>query len=88
MTESTENKLDAAVARGDLLESAAKNIRKMLTGAPSDRYHRVVEELVEGGAWAELNNRFYKALEFGTGKAAQADHRRNRNQDGTRQRRP
>src|SRR5438445_11961208 len=59
--------IDRAVAAGKLLESAAKNIRALLAGAPSDLYSRVVDELVSGNEWAELNDRFYKTLEFGTG---------------------
>src|SRR5438445_8419521 len=59
--------IERAVADGKLLESAAKNVRALLAGAPSDLYSRVVEELVAGNEWAELNDRFYKTLEFGTG---------------------
>ena len=54
-------------ARGQLLESSAKNIRALLAGAPSDLYRRVVDELIAAGQWAELNDRFYKTLAFGTG---------------------
>ncbi len=59
--------IENAVADGKLLESAAKNIRVLLAGAPSELYSRLVEELVAGNEWAELNDRFYKTLEFGTG---------------------
>jgi phosphoglucomutase len=58
---------ERAVADGKVLESAAKNIHALLVAAPSDLYLRVVEELVAAGEWAELNDRFYKTLEFGTG---------------------
>jgi len=67
MTGSTETKIVQAVARGELLDSAAKNIRPLLAGSASNRYARVIEELVEKSEWAELNDRFYKTLEFGTG---------------------
>ncbi|HYR21415.1 MAG TPA: phospho-sugar mutase [Chthoniobacterales bacterium] len=60
-------KIDRAGSCKDLLPSAAKNIRDLLTGAPSDLYARVVDELVAGGNCDELNDRFYKTLEFGTG---------------------
>jgi phosphoglucomutase len=60
-------KIDRARARGQLLESTTKNIRALLTGAPSDLYGRAIEELVTAGEWAELNDRFYKTLAFGTG---------------------
>jgi phosphoglucomutase len=63
----TVAKIDKALANKQLLESAAKNIRDLLAGAPSDLYSRVVNELVAREAWDELNDRFYKTLEFGTG---------------------
>jgi phosphoglucomutase len=59
--------IDKAIINGKLLESAAKNIQALLEGAPSDLYPRVVGELVASGEWDELNDRFYKTLEFGTG---------------------
>jgi phosphoglucomutase len=61
------SKIEQAVADGQLMESAAKNIRTLLTGAPSDLYLRAVEELVDSGKWSELNDRFYQTLAFGTG---------------------
>jgi phosphoglucomutase len=60
-------KIDNAVKNGELLESAAHNIQTLLDGAPSDLYSRVIDELVAAEAWDELNDRFYKMLEFGTG---------------------
>jgi phosphoglucomutase len=59
--------LDAAVAAGQLLESARANIRALLADASSDFYGRVVQELIAAGAWSELDDRFYKTLAFGTG---------------------
>jgi len=59
--------INSAIEEGKLLESAAKNIRALLASAPSDLYARVVEELIAGEQWEELNDRFYKTLEFGTG---------------------
>jgi phosphoglucomutase len=61
------SKIERALADGQLMESAAKNIRTLLAGAPSDLYFRAVEELVGRGEWSELNNRFYQTLAFGTG---------------------
>jgi phosphoglucomutase len=61
------SKIERAVADGQLMESAAKNIRTLLAGAPSDLYVRAVEELVESSEWSELNDRFYQTLAFGTG---------------------
>ena len=62
----TEN-VKAALKSGKLLPSAAKNIESMLLQAPDDLYQRVIDELARGEAWDELNDRFYKTLEFGTG---------------------
>ena len=61
------DKIDSAVADKRLLASAANNIRALLAGAQSDLYSRAVNELVAGEHWDELNDRFYKTLEFGTG---------------------
>ncbi|MEY2527313.1 MAG: phosphoglucomutase, partial [Verrucomicrobiota bacterium] len=60
-------KIDKARANGRLLDSTALNIRALLAGATSDLYPRAIEELVAGEQWAELNDRFYKTLAFGTG---------------------
>src|SRR6266478_3419199 len=60
-------KIDGAAANGTLLQSAAKNIRDLLASAPSELYSRVIDELLAGENWNELNDRFYKTLEFGTG---------------------
>ncbi len=60
-------KIEYAVEGKRLLESAARNIRALLANANSDLYARVVDELVGGEQWSELNDRFYKTLEFGTG---------------------
>jgi phosphoglucomutase len=60
-------KIDNAVANKRLLASAAKNIRALLASASSELYRRVIDELVAGEHWDELNDRFYKTLEFGTG---------------------
>jgi phosphoglucomutase len=61
------SKIERAVADGQLMESAAKNICTLLAGAPADLYLRAVEELVDSSEWSELNDRFYQTLAFGTG---------------------
>jgi phosphoglucomutase len=61
------DQIDRAVASKCLLASAGTNIRALLANAPSDLYSRVVDELVSAEQWNELNDRFYKTLEFGTG---------------------
>jgi len=59
--------VEQAVAAGQLLASAAKNIRALLAGAKSDLYAHAIDELITGKEWPELNDRFYKTLAFGTG---------------------
>ena len=59
--------VERAVAAGQLLESAAKNVRALLAGAKSDLYAHVIGELIAAEEWPELNDRFYKTLAFGTG---------------------
>src|SRR5947199_9234618 len=66
-SEQLDSKISQAVADGDLMESAAKNIHALLEAAPSALYLQSVGELVEGGKRAELNDRFYRTLSFGTG---------------------
>ncbi|GAA5131261.1 phosphoglucomutase [Luteolibacter yonseiensis] len=56
-----------AVAEGSLLESAKNNIAALLDGTTSEIAPQVIGELVSSGAWAELNDRFFKTLAFGTG---------------------
>jgi phosphoglucomutase len=65
--EELNSRIERAVARGQLLESTAKNIRTLLEGASSDLYFRSVNELVDTADWDELNDRFYQTLAFGTG---------------------
>lgn len=62
-----EENLDKAVASGELLGSSRENIVNHLAGAISPVAAAAVTELVAAGEWAELNDRFYKTLEFGTG---------------------
>ena len=67
MQNNLRDKIDNAVTSKQLLAAAAKNIRALLANAPSDLYSRVIDELASAGQWNELNDRFYKTLEFGTG---------------------
>jgi phosphoglucomutase len=66
-SEQLDSKISHAVAHGELMESAAKNIHALLDGAPSDLYLRAVSELIDAAEWSELNDRFYQTLAFGTG---------------------
>jgi phosphoglucomutase len=61
------SRIERAVARGQLLESTAKNIRTLLAGATTDLYFHSVTQLAESCEWSELNDRFYQTLAFGTG---------------------
>src|SRR5438067_1004836 len=58
---------DRAVAVGKLLDTSAKNIAQLLARSSSPIDRRSIEELVAAGAWAELNDRFFRTLAFGTG---------------------
>jgi len=60
-------KIENAMASKQLLASAADNIRALLNSDSSEFYSRVISELIAGGHWDELSDRFYKTLEFGTG---------------------
>jgi phosphoglucomutase len=62
-----QESLTAATANGCLLESAKLNILALLEGTTSAVAPRAIDELVQAGAWEELNDRFYKTLAFGTG---------------------
>ena len=65
--EELNSKIERAFAAGQILESAAKNIRALLAGARSDLYLRAVNQLASNSEWSELNDRFYQTLAFGTG---------------------
>jgi len=62
-----ESTLTAAVAAGNLLESAKTNIHALLAGTTSPVAAQAVGELMAKGEWEELNDRFFKTLAFGTG---------------------
>lgn len=59
--------LKQAVAEGKLLESSLENIELLTGGTQDPVVPAAIEQLVAAGEWAELNNRFYKTLAFGTG---------------------
>ena len=66
-SESLLTTIAEAVGAGHLLGSTAENISTLLRGAPSPFYEQTIEELARRQEWAELNDRFYKTLAFGTG---------------------
>jgi phosphoglucomutase len=62
------HRLEEAVQAGDLLEDSKKNILRLLDSSGTvARVEESVRELVDAGAWGELNDRFFRTLAFGTG---------------------
>jgi len=61
------DRLAAAVQSGRLLSSAADNVRSFLQAGLPEWARASIRELVDAEAWSELNDRFYRYLEFGTG---------------------
>lgn len=60
--------LDPAVQSGKLLASSRENILAYLAKSTGEEWEIAsLKELVEGGEWTELNDRFYQMLKFGTG---------------------
>lgn len=60
-------KISKAGKAGKLLASAADNLNAWLRAGLPEWAARSLAELIERGEWAELNDRFYRYLEFGTG---------------------
>ena len=60
-------KIHAAGQAGQLLPSAVENLTAWLDAALPSWAAASIDELVASGAWSELNDRFYRYLEFGTG---------------------
>ena len=66
MTVLTE-RIQSACAAGHLLPVTAQNIEIMLARTDEPLVRESIAELVDRGEWAELNDRFFKTLAFGTG---------------------
>lgn len=63
-----EPALEQAAASGALLKTTLQNILLFLNRPDCEEWERAsLAELVEAGEWSELNDRFYRTLEFGTG---------------------
>src|SRR2546423_15555229 len=62
-----KTRLESARKAGDLRDSAVENIQKLIGGSESPLYGAVIGELLDGEEWAELNDRFFRTLAFGTG---------------------
>ncbi len=63
----TLDRITAAAKAGHLLPTAAENIAAFLAAKFPAWAAQSIDELVTQGAWGELNDRFYRYLEFGTG---------------------
>jgi len=59
--------LQDAVRDGQLMPSAAENISTWLAAGLPDWARASMDELMARGEWSELNDRFYRYIEFGTG---------------------
>ncbi len=60
-------RISSAAQAGHLLPSSAENIAAFLAAKLPAWAETSIAELVAQQAWAELNDRFYRYLEFGTG---------------------
>ena len=63
----TLDRIKAAAQSGQLMPGAAENLTTFLAAELPAWAHASIEELVAREAWGELNDRFYRYLEFGTG---------------------
>jgi phosphoglucomutase len=61
------DKLQSAVLSGQLMPASIANIATYLEAKLPAWAHSSITELLEKRSWGELNDRFYKELEFGTG---------------------
>jgi phosphoglucomutase len=59
--------IQEAVKSGALLESSARNLQLMLSSSSDPAVRESIAELLSAKAWAELNDRFFRTLAFGTG---------------------
>ena len=63
----THDRITAAAKAGQLLPSTAENLSAFLAAKLPAWAEQSIDELVGKSAWGELNDRFYRFLEFGTG---------------------
>src|ERR1041385_1899494 len=61
------DRINQAAQAGQLLPAAAKNLTDLVQAGLPAWAQSSIEELVAKQAWSELNDRFYRYLEFGTG---------------------
>jgi phosphoglucomutase len=66
--DSLEARLQQALSAGTILPATAENVLFLVQSPSLHAWEKAsIEELVSGGHWTELNDRFYKTLTFGTG---------------------
>ncbi len=63
----TSESLKSAVGAGKLMPAAETNISAYLSAKLPPWAEASIKELIDNGSWSELNDRFYRELEFGTG---------------------
>ncbi|MBM3854970.1 MAG: phospho-sugar mutase, partial [Verrucomicrobia bacterium] len=63
----TSDRISAATAAGQLLPGTAENLAAFMSAQLPAWAGQSIDELVAKGAWGELNDRFYRFLDFGTG---------------------
>ena len=61
------SKVQNAVRTGLLRQSSAQNILQLLARSTAPLYPQSIGELLDAGEWAELDDRFFRTLAFGTG---------------------
>jgi phosphoglucomutase len=59
--------IETAVRAGELMPAAAVNINAFLAARLPEWAESSIRELVDRKSWGELNDRFFRELEFGTG---------------------
>ena len=64
---SPNEKISSAAQQGKLLADAVENLNAWRQAGLPGWAQQSLDELVERGEWAELNDRFFRYLEFGTG---------------------
>ncbi|HEX8898113.1 MAG TPA: phospho-sugar mutase, partial [Chthoniobacterales bacterium] len=62
-----QTRLEAGRKAGQLRDSTVANIQKLVGGSKLPLYRDVIGELLDRQEWAELNDRFFRTLAFGTG---------------------
>ena len=60
-------RIESAAQAGHLLAGSATNLLTMLARSESATVAESIRELLDREEWAELNDRFYKTIAFGTG---------------------